>query len=623
MNIKPVFFARLSISFLLLVFLFSSPVSAQNMGDIPWMGVEEALAKHQKSPKVIMIYLYFSDCPNCGKVVGEAEMLAVDKDGSVKDSLGSIGIKATVGCGFCEAMGKKTWSDPEVVQMVQDHFYPAALDDNSPEDIRLGNKVFKSKMMESKSGDKRMVRRHELAAALSRGMVSYPALFFIDESGQVVETLKGFRRPADVLKVLTKLKDRERPHQANAAERQSFVNHYLGNPNLDLNMARTAIENCYKAQPRDFYTQMWLAYLIDQGQLGFGEEDKDKAQQLAQAALPQLKAALGQDNGEAYLLWALAHRYRLGVEWDGRLALFAAKASLDQGYLPAQYFYAHFLAKSEYPERAQEQYKKAAAKGLVKAKQAIDPKIGDQAALTPVSPSLAPSAGLDPIKAHPGISWVASTQLTYSLEGEKYLDAGLPSKGQMSSGDLVTHRFGPEMLAHSPKTKKALMAQMFQAILNEELEVWPNAETPRPLSQEQLRERLADILGADGQVKVDCLPDELVVDQVWYYQRRDQRFYSFVRGWKPRIPCLGTGAKASPFYVAYPSDLPPTFSLQEKRFSWAKTTKGILPDIRSWKVEKGNTEALIKSAFLAHRSIAAPSQGLFKHQRSWPLPGHL
>jgi len=96
-------------------------------------------------------------------------------------------------CGWCKRMDATTFSDPAIVSMLNDHFYPVKLDAEGKEDILIGNRTYK--FVESgRSG------YHEVAAIVTKGRLSYPTISYIDEKGRVLEAYPGYKTP-DQLKV--------------------------------------------------------------------------------------------------------------------------------------------------------------------------------------------------------------------------------------------------------------------------------------------------------------------------------------------------------------------------------------------------------------------------------------
>jgi thioredoxin-related protein len=124
---------------------------------VKWYSIEEAIELTTREPRVLMIDVY------------------------------------TDWCGWCKRMDATTFSDPSIVSMLNEHFYPVKLDAEGKEDIVIGNRTYK--FVESgRSG------YHEVAAIITKGRLSYPTISYVDEKGRVLEAYPGYKTP-DQLRV--------------------------------------------------------------------------------------------------------------------------------------------------------------------------------------------------------------------------------------------------------------------------------------------------------------------------------------------------------------------------------------------------------------------------------------
>ena len=117
---------------------------------IKWLSWEEALDRYQVEEKKILIDVY------------------------------------TDWCKFCKHMDNTTFRQPEVARYINEHFYPVKFDAEQRKDLEYRNKAYKY----VKNGN---MGYHELAAELLRGRLSFPALVFLDEDLNIIQSFVGYK----------------------------------------------------------------------------------------------------------------------------------------------------------------------------------------------------------------------------------------------------------------------------------------------------------------------------------------------------------------------------------------------------------------------------------------------
>lgn len=159
---------RLSALFftLLLVGLFSSfrpsasmpaRVTAAHEGKkINWISFKEAFELNQKAPRKVIIDVY------------------------------------TGWCGWCKVMDQKTFTQPAIIDYVNEHFYAVKLDAEQAADITVGGQTFR------KQGN-----AHELAINLLQGKMSYPSTVFLDEKMAMIQPIAGYLEPRMFHQIVT------------------------------------------------------------------------------------------------------------------------------------------------------------------------------------------------------------------------------------------------------------------------------------------------------------------------------------------------------------------------------------------------------------------------------------
>jgi thioredoxin-related protein len=119
---------------------------------INWHSIEEAIQLASREPRVLVIDVY------------------------------------TDWCGWCKRMDATTFSDPEVIKLMNEQFYPVKLNAEGREDIIIGDRTFKFV-------DNGRRGYHEIAAIVTRGRLSYPTISYVDADGRVLEAAPGYRTP--------------------------------------------------------------------------------------------------------------------------------------------------------------------------------------------------------------------------------------------------------------------------------------------------------------------------------------------------------------------------------------------------------------------------------------------
>jgi thioredoxin-related protein len=96
-------------------------------------------------------------------------------------------------CGWCKKMDKETFTNPEIIELVNKDFYAIKLDAEQKEDIAYKDVTFKFNPAHGKKG------AHELAVSLLDGRMGYPSLVYLDENHSRITISPGYK-VADGLK---------------------------------------------------------------------------------------------------------------------------------------------------------------------------------------------------------------------------------------------------------------------------------------------------------------------------------------------------------------------------------------------------------------------------------------
>ncbi len=99
-------------------------------------------------------------------------------------------------CTWCQRMDSQTFSDPQIAAFLNEEFFPVKFDAETKKDIKYNGKTY-SFVSTGKRG------HHELAATLLRGRLSYPTIIFLDENGEYIQSIVGFKSPEEFEMILT------------------------------------------------------------------------------------------------------------------------------------------------------------------------------------------------------------------------------------------------------------------------------------------------------------------------------------------------------------------------------------------------------------------------------------
>ena len=136
----------------LMLGVLSQSLTAQ---EINWMSMNEALEAQKKKPKKIFVDAY------------------------------------TTWCGPCKMLDKNTFTNKDVVEYVNKHYYAVKFNAEGDEVINFKDKVFKNPGYDPEKKGRNSV--HEFARAM--GVSAYPTMVFFDENAGFLTPLKGYLTP--------------------------------------------------------------------------------------------------------------------------------------------------------------------------------------------------------------------------------------------------------------------------------------------------------------------------------------------------------------------------------------------------------------------------------------------
>lgn len=137
----------------------STVAKVSNSAEINWMSFEEAWAKNKVEPRRMMIDFW------------------------------------TDWCGWCKRMDATTFKDSLIVDYVNKNFYAVSFDAEQKEDVVVEDRTYKF-VASGRRG------YHELAAELMQGKMSYPTYVFLNDKGQILTPVPGYKAAKDFLPIL-------------------------------------------------------------------------------------------------------------------------------------------------------------------------------------------------------------------------------------------------------------------------------------------------------------------------------------------------------------------------------------------------------------------------------------
>ena len=141
------------------ILLAATTLKAQEK--IQWMDFEEAVAACSMNPKKIFVDVY------------------------------------TNWCGWCKKMDQTTFSDPAVIQYMNEHFYAVKFNAERTDPVRFDGQTY---VYVTGPDGKRGV--HQLAAAMLNNRMSYPSYVIFNEEVENVQVVPGYQKPEGFLPIL-------------------------------------------------------------------------------------------------------------------------------------------------------------------------------------------------------------------------------------------------------------------------------------------------------------------------------------------------------------------------------------------------------------------------------------
>ncbi|MFK7981286.1 MAG: thioredoxin family protein [Saprospiraceae bacterium] len=107
-------------------------------------------------------------------------------------------------CHWCKVMDKETFTDPAVIEYMNEHFYAIKFDAESKDNITFQGKDFKFV-----NAGRRGI--NTLAYFLLDGKTAYPTIVYLDEDLNKVKKSPGFKKPNQMVEELRSIESSATP----------------------------------------------------------------------------------------------------------------------------------------------------------------------------------------------------------------------------------------------------------------------------------------------------------------------------------------------------------------------------------------------------------------------------
>lgn len=135
---------------LLFLLLISGSILQAQDTKIKWISFEQAIELNEVTPKKFLIDVY------------------------------------TDWCGWCKRMDATTFTNPVIVNYINEYYWPIKLNAERKDTVVLGDQLF---VNENPSGKR---NPHQLAVALLNGKMSYPSIVYLDENVELLQAVGGY-----------------------------------------------------------------------------------------------------------------------------------------------------------------------------------------------------------------------------------------------------------------------------------------------------------------------------------------------------------------------------------------------------------------------------------------------
>ena len=138
---------------------------------------------------LFLIFLINLNFSNLTYSQSKVEWIELDNNTKISNNGKKIIIDLyTDWCGWCKVMDRNTFTDPDVIDNINNNFIPVKFDAEYQNSVVFNNNSYKF----IRTGRKGI---NELAYNLTNGNLSYPMTIFLDENYNIITLLPGYHKP--------------------------------------------------------------------------------------------------------------------------------------------------------------------------------------------------------------------------------------------------------------------------------------------------------------------------------------------------------------------------------------------------------------------------------------------
>ena len=151
---------------LLFVLLINFNLMAQH-NQINWMNVEKVQAAMDNEPKKILMDVY------------------------------------TSWCGPCKMMMKNTFTDPNVIEYINKHYYAVKFNAEGEKEVIFKGNTYKNPNYDpNKANTRNGTHEFTMAVAPVNGRIAYPTIVYMDENYTILSPVQGYLKPDQIMPIL-------------------------------------------------------------------------------------------------------------------------------------------------------------------------------------------------------------------------------------------------------------------------------------------------------------------------------------------------------------------------------------------------------------------------------------